>query len=134
MSDILQAFKDWAYYDSEKKAAKARIEECQANLDRLDPILRDHFEQQGLSSLGLDGVGRFSIKREIWAKIEDKDAAAQVLKITGYGALVHETFNSNSLSAILREYDADQKPLPDEWVKVGIAPNEVFKIKLTKGK
>lgn len=57
------------------------------------------------------------VKRTIWAGYQDsKEELINALKATGYSDIVTETFNTNTLSAIVREKD-DGNLSPEEILK-----------------
>lgn len=91
--------------------------------------LVDHLIDEGLDKVSItDGSGMILyIQPQIWAKVEDKQKAIQALRDAGLGELVEEGFNSQRLSAYLRELVRDNIPLPKQFEGV-ISPNPVQKL------
>jgi len=68
------------------------------------------------------------VERKLWAKAKDGDkpAVCKALKRCRLGDYVEETFNTNSLSAYVRELDREGKPLSPALASV-LDVSEVFK-------
>ena len=79
------------------------------------PLLEE-MQMEQLSSLPITVDGEkitIYIHNQVWAKAKDgdKDAVTKVLKRCGLKDYVSETYNTNSLSAYVRERIADGRPL-----------------------
>ena len=87
------------------------------------------FEQGGFEKVSIDGRTVY-VERKLWAKAKDGDKAAvcKALKRARLGDYVEETFNTNSLSAYVRELDREDRPLPPSLREV-LEVSEVFKLR-----
>ena len=67
----------------------------------------------------------------VFGVVGDKPAVCKALKRSRLGGYVEETYNTNSLSAYIRELDREDKPLSDALAKV-LEISEVFKLRTRK--
>lgn len=104
--------------------ANNTVKKLKAEYDGLEPVLRDQFAQSGQQSASIDGVTVY-LARETWANaVRNGDApdwatSCEALKAAGYGAVVDERFNVQTVSAIVREFPKDENfnpILPPELV------------------
>lgn len=69
----------------------------------------------GIDHVKIDGVV-LSTRTDRWARLRDgkstEDGKAALIA-AGYAEHVRETYNSNQVSALLREYENEGRPLPD---------------------
>lgn len=70
--------------------------------------------------------------RELWAAAIDGDfeRACEALVKTGHGEFVHKRFDGRKVSALIREYDADDAIPPE--LQDNLKISEVFKLSVTK--
>ncbi len=70
------------------------------------------------------------VERKLWAKAKDGDkpSVCKALKRCRLGDYVEETFNTNSLSAYVRELDREGRQMPPSLVAV-LDVSEVFKLR-----
>lgn len=93
----------------------------------LEPQLLDQFEQARVKNMALSGVGTVYLQKEGWARIaKDGDdgspeakqrakmRACAALREAGFGEYVEEGFNTQSLSAVLREMSRNGEDIPEE--------------------
>tara|TARA_Y100000310_G_C20663369_1_gene806046 strand:- start:164 stop:910 length:747 start_codon:yes stop_codon:yes gene_type:complete len=118
----------------EKKRLDAELKSVKAEMDELggeEGILLNQFIENGLQSMKASGMN-VHVRRDLWSKVLDSRAAAcEALKASGHGALVREDFSTQSLSALLREYDKGGTDLPEEFEgKIGI--HEKITLRATK--
>lgn len=73
-------------------------------LTEIVPFVREQMSRAGLKQLKLDGL-TISLRRQLWVKVLDRAAAVAALKASGMADYVAENFNSNSLSAFIREIE-----------------------------
>jgi len=94
----------------------------------IEQLLLPEFERNGLEKVSIDGRTVY-LERKLWAKAKDGDKAAmcKALKRAHLGDFVEQTFNTNSLSAYVRELDREEKPLPPSLRKV-VEISEVYKL------
>lgn len=127
MLDLALA-KEFAILDAKQRQLKEERSEILKTLEEIERKLLDNFAAEGVSRVELSDGTTVRVSSLVWAKISDKIEAAKILKATGFGEYVVETFNTNQISTILREHIEDGRELPPEFAGV-IEPNEVFKVK-----
>jgi hypothetical protein len=113
-----------------KKQQEEALDETKAKLMALEAELLPQFEANGVDKLKADGMTVFLFSQK-WAGVtkdgpeatpEERQRAVQALKDAGLGVYVKEDFNTQSLSAYVREALA-QAPLevqmdPSRWFEV----------------
>ena len=84
-------------------------------LAHLSNMILEVFERDGQKSATIMGKTIY-IRRQLWARAKDKNyvAACAALKKCGLEGYVEERFNTNSISAYVRERDKANEPLPKE--------------------
>lgn len=97
-----------------KKELEARLKDATAELKEYEEEMLAHFETLGVESLS-SGDTTVYLHRQIWARAKDgdKDAVIHALKDTELADIVQETFNTNTLSAWVRECEREGRPIPD---------------------
>jgi hypothetical protein len=115
--------------EERRRALEAEIEAVKAEAAELEALLLPQFEQSGLERVAIDGRTVY-VERKLWAKAKDGDKAAvcKALKRCRLGDYVEETFNTNSLSAYVRELDREGRPLPPSLATV-LDVSEVFRLR-----
>ncbi len=88
-----------AKLESDLKKVKKEMADKEADLI-------DYFERNGISNLKA-GDRTVYTHRQLWASLKDREEGVAMLKKHGYGDLVSENANSQSLSAWVRELAAD---------------------------
>ena len=111
LADRLKALRD------EKKDAEQRVKELNAALDETDAALAQLMtdtETQNFTRSGtmfyLTNTTRAS------ATADRKDELFEALRAEGYGGLVYETVNANSLSAFVREQISENDDVLPDWL------------------
>jgi len=112
LADRLKALRD------EKKDAEQRVKELNAALDETDAALAQLMtdtETQNFTRSGtmfcLTNTTRAS------ATADRKDELFEALRAEGYGGLVYETVNANSLSAFVREQKSENDDVLPDWLE-----------------
>lgn len=112
LADRLNALRD------EKKDAEQRVKELNAALDETDAALAQLMtdtETQNFTRSGtmfcLTNTTRAS------ATADRKDELFEALRAEGYGGLVYETVNANSLSAFVREQISENGDVLPDWLE-----------------
>jgi len=112
LADRLKALRD------EKKDAEQRVKELNAALDETDAALAQLMtdtETQNFTRSGtmfcLTNTTRAS------ATADRKDELFKALRAEGYGGLVYETVNANSLSAFVREQISENDDVLPDWLE-----------------
>jgi hypothetical protein len=115
--------------EERRRQLEAEIDTIKAEAAELEALLLPQFEQSGMERVAIDGRTVY-IERKLWAKARDGDKAAvcKALKRCRLGDYVEQTFNSNSLSAYVRELDREGRPLPPSLREV-LEVSEVFKLR-----
>ncbi len=115
--------------DDRRRQLETEIDKVKAEVAELEQLLLPAFERDGVERVSIDGKTVY-LERKLWAKAKDGDKAAvcKALKRTHLGDYVEETFNTNSLSAYVRELDREGRPLPPSLGEV-LEVSEVFKLK-----
>lgn len=115
--------------EERRRQLEAEVDAVKAEAAQLEELLLPQFEQAGLERVSIDGRTVY-IERKLWAKAKDGDKAAvcKALKRCRLGDYVEETFNTNSLSAYVRELDREDRPLPPNLREV-LEISEVFKLR-----
>jgi len=105
-----------------RRELETRLEELKAERATLEEELLRQFQESGIDSMRVDGMTVY-LKREIWAGAKDGDyeRACRALREAGLDQYVQERFNTQSLSAYVREQArllADDTAGPDEILAV----------------
>ena len=117
----------------EKKEAEQRVKDITAALDdveyRLATMMTDT-ETQNFTRAGT----MFSLthKTRAYAAADRKDELYAALKAEGYGDLVYETVNANSLSAFVNEQITENDELLPEWLEGLVNVFEQTKVSVRK--
>ena len=106
-----------------KKELEAQVKALSAQVEQLDQELSEAMTEAECDKFSHGGM-TFYLKSRLFAspKPSRKAEMMQALKDNGYGELVTETVNANTLSSFLGEMDvATEEDLPD-WLsgKVGV--------------
>lgn len=112
LADRLKALRD------EKKDAEQHLKDVNAELDEADAALAQLMtdtETQNFTRSGtmfcLTNATRAS------ATVDRKDDLFEALRSEGYGGLIYETVNANSLSAFVREQIAENNDVLPDWLE-----------------
>ena len=121
--------KQFIALDERRRQLEAEIDTVKAEAAQLEQALLPEFERDGLERVSIDGKTVY-LERKLWAKAKDGDKAAvcKALKRAHLGDYVEETFNTNSLSAYVRELDREDRELPPSLREV-LEISEVFKLR-----
>lgn len=66
-------------------------------------ILPEKMEDSGIESLKVEGIGRVNLRADMWTKVCDKQALADLLRENGYESMIGETINASTLKAFIKE-------------------------------
>ena len=121
--------KQFIALDERRRTLEAEIETIKAEAAEIAPRLLPQFEPSGMERVSIDGRTVY-IERKLWAKAKDgdKSAVCKALRRCRLGDYVEETFNTNSLSAYVRELDREERQLPPTLPAV-LDISEVFKLR-----
>ena len=111
LADKLKALRD------QKDALEAELKQVNMDIDNADWYLANHMtetETQNFTRAGV--IFCLTTKTRASALAGQKEALYEALRSQGYGDLVYETVNANSLSAFVKEQiEANDDTLP-EWL------------------
>ena len=115
--------------EERRRQLEAEVDTIKAEATELEQRLLPQFEQEGFEKISIDGRTVY-VERKLWAKARDgnKAAVCKALKRARLGDYVEETFNTNSLSAYVRELDREERRLPPSLREV-LEVSEVFKLR-----
>ena len=124
-----EQLKRFVALEERRKQLEDEVDGIKAEAAELESALMPQFEQAGIERVSIDGRTVY-IERKLWAKAKDGDkpAVCKALKRCRLGDYVEETFNTNSLSAYVRELDREGKPLSPALAAV-LDVSEVFKLR-----
>ena len=100
-----------------KKEAEQKVKDINAELDTVERELADLMagtETQNFTKSGV--MYSLTVKNRASAVAERKDKLYDALKKNGYGDLVYETVNANSLSAFVNEQVAQNEDNLPAWL------------------
>ena len=106
-----------------KRDLDAEVKRVEEEMKVLEGPLMEQFASDGISSVKIGGQTVY-LHSQLWAKLivrdgEDRDAAKEralnALKAAQLEDFVEESYNSNRLSAYLRELKQQGKPMPEEF-------------------
>ena len=111
MADRLKAAKD------RKKELDAMIKEVSAEIEQLDLALSDAMAEQEVERFSRNG-STFYLNTRLFASpaAGRKDEMMQTLKDNGYGSLVVETVNANTLASFVKEQKAANGEEVPQWL------------------
>ena len=127
-----EELKRFVALEEQRHQLEAEIDTIKAESAELEGRLLPQFEQSGMERVAIDGRTVY-VERKLWAKAKDGDkpAVCKALKRCRLGDYVEETFNSNSLSAYVRELDREERKMPPSLAAV-LDVSEVYKLRTRK--
>jgi hypothetical protein len=102
-----RTMKRFVRLDKQRRDFDAKLKDCKRQIEELEPTVREQITRAGLDRVTIDGLTIF-IKRDLWVKVPEgmREAACIALQAAGLGQYVAENFNSQSVSAYLREVES----------------------------
>jgi len=124
-----EQLKRFVALEERRKELEGEIDRIKAEATEIESALMPQFEQAGIERVSVDGRTVY-IERRLWAaaKNGDKPALCKALKRARLSDFVQETFNSQSLSALVREWDREGRAMPPSLREV-LEVSEVFKLR-----
>jgi hypothetical protein len=103
----MDKLKRFAELSRKAKVIKADADAVNDEMKQLESIILMAFEREGVQNMKVDGMTLY-LHSQVWASAKDgdKDGAMQALKANGLGHFVQESFNTQTLSAWVRERQA----------------------------
>ena len=128
LADKLKAARD------RKKELDVLVKEVNAEIDHLDLALSDAMAEEEVERFSRNG-NMFYLNTRLFASpaAGRKDELMQALKKNGYGSIVVETVNSNTLASFVKEQmAANDDEIPD-WLSGVISTFEKVSVGVRKG-
>jgi hypothetical protein len=114
----------------EREKAEATLAKVKAQIDEQEPAVLNWMQENGIGSVKQDGI-TVHLRRELWASVAegDIDFLRDALSAAGIdpSTIIKEKANTQTLSALVREFDRDQRPMPNS-LAAALKVSEVFKI------
>lgn len=128
LADRLKAAKD------KKKELDAMVKEVGAEIERLDLELSDAMTETECERFSRNGSA-FYLSSRLYASLiaGQKEAMFAALKSNGFGEIVTETVNANTLASFVkeqRELNNDEIP---EWISAVVSSFEKVSVGIRKG-
>lgn len=102
----------------EKKSLDAQIKEVNATIDELDKELSDAMAEAELDKFTRNG-STFYLNTRLFASAQAgrKDALFSALREQGYGDLIQETVNANTLASFIKEQKTQNNDEIPAWLE-----------------
>mgnify|MGYP002855044022 FL=1 len=128
MADRLKAAKD------HKKELDAQVKEVTAEIEELDLALSDAMAEAELDRFSRNG-NTFYLNTRLFASpaAGRKDELMQALKDQGYGSIVVETVNANTLASFVKEQIAENGDELPDWLSEVVSTYEKVSVGVRKG-
>ncbi len=128
IADRLKAAKD------EKKDLDAKAKEIGTRIEELDKQLSDAMAEAELDKFSRNGF-TFYLSSRLFASPQAgrKDALISALKEEGYGDIVQETVNANTLASFVKEQKSQNKDTIPEWLEQVVSTYEKVSVGIRKG-
>lgn len=128
LADKLKAARD------RKKELDAAVKENNAHIAELDTALSDLMAEQEVDKFSRNGT-TFYLNSRLYASpaAGRKDELMQTLKDKGYGSIVVETVNANTLASFVKEQKAMNGDEIPEWLDDVISSYEKVTVGVRKG-
>lgn len=128
MADRLKAAKD------RKKELDAMVKEVSAEIEQIDLALSDAMAEQEVERFSRNG-STFYLNTRLFASpaAGRKDEMMQTLKDNGYGSLVVETVNANTLASFVKEQKAANGDEVPQWLSDVVSVFEKVSVGVRKG-
>jgi hypothetical protein len=128
MADRLKAARD------RKADLKEQLKAAEAEVDELDLALSDKMAEQEVERFSRNG-STFYLNSRLYASpaAGRKDELMQTLKDNGYGSLVVETVNANTLASFVKEQKAANDDEVPAWLSDVVSVFEKVSVGVRKG-
>lgn len=128
LADRLKAARD------HKKELDAQVKDVNAEIDELDLALSNAMAESELDCFSRNGA-TFYLNSRLFASPAAgcKDALMQALKDHGYGSIVMETVNANTLASFVKEQMAANEDNVPAWLSDVINTFEKVSVGVRKG-
>ena len=118
----------------QKKELDAQVKELGAEIDRLDLALSDAMAEAECERFSRNG-STFYLNTRLYASpvAGKKEELFAALKENGYGSIVTETVNANTLSSFVKEQMAENDEEVPAWLAEKISIFEKVSVGIRKG-
>ena len=106
------ALREYIDLERERAQLEARIKEINARREQITESVIARWTEDGTTQQRVDGVTLY-VRRSAYARVTDRDRVKEVLEAEGLGQML--TANTNTLSAWIREREAEGLPLPESF-------------------
>lgn len=114
-----------------KDELETKLKAVKAEIDKLSTSLVDEFAEDGVAHAAVDGHTAY-LHRQLWASAAgEKTDLVAALQRNGLGHFVSPSFNTNTLSAYVREVDETGEELPKD-LREQIKVSEVWTVRVRK--
>ncbi len=131
MKDIFSLADDLKVLKDRKADLKDELSSVEAELSDIEQQLIQRMGEEETSSFVRSGF-KYYMSTRVFASPTEKDTLYRWLKENGYGDLVQETVNSNTLSSWVKEFINENGELPDD-LKSLVNVFEKVQINIRKG-
>ena len=128
MADELKAYKE------KKKELEAEVKAVTAEIERLDMELSDAMAEAEVERFSRNG-STFYLSSRLYASPAAgmKEELFQALKDNGFGSIVTETVNANTLASFVKEQMAENNEEVPAWLTEKISTYEKVSVGIRKG-
>ncbi len=99
----MQQLREFVSLENRKKDLDAELKSVKQRLDYLEDALASQFVEDGVQRMTVDGR-TVSIQQDVYASpLNDREDVVEALKRSELGQYVGENYNTNSLTAFVRE-------------------------------
>lgn len=136
MSDVNELAKKFAELKYSVDAKKKELAEINEQWDEVERELMDAMVEEGTNSIGVDGIGLFSLRTKNYMSVNSANHFAffQYLREHGHGSLIRDYVPPATLTSFLKEHQAE---LEGKYVAEGMdqidARNKAIDYLKTKG-
>ena len=122
--------REFVMLSDEIKEKEDEVEVLKAQRAKLQAAIVEDFAQEGIDSVRMDGR-KVYLRRDLRANVlsEKVEDAAKAFRLAGYGDMVRDSINANTLSAFVRENEGRLPASIEPFVSV----YEQFSIRIVKG-
>jgi hypothetical protein len=112
----IEGFREYAQLDAKRKKAEGDIDTIKAKMAQLEPHLMENLIAEGIDRLPLTKLGTVFVHTRAFAAVPKgrKPDAIKALRKAGYGDIIKDDYNANTLSALVREIIKNHKAKLDE--------------------
>ena len=127
----IERLKEFAKLTTQKEEFKIELNRIQQRLKDLDEPIQDMLLDNGIDRITIDGRTIF-IRSDVWAKVlSSKEEVVTALREAELDEYVVTGFNTQSISAYIREQLASGEPLP-KALNGHLTSTEVLSVRSTK--